>query len=120
MAILAQLVDDVVVHKFELNQDELSLGRHPGNDIVIDDSAVSGSHARLYVETNPHFEQYQEIFIEDLQSTNGTFVNGLKIEGRQRLRHQDVVRLAWNKFKLMDPQETEMDGTVHMMKSSKL
>ena len=37
MAILAQLVDDVVVHKFEITQEQLQIGRHPTNDVVVDD-----------------------------------------------------------------------------------
>lgn len=120
MVILAQMVDDVIVHKFELNKDSLQLGRHPDNDIVVDDSAVSGRHARISVETNAHFPDYQEIYIEDLQSTNGTFVNDVKLDKKQRLYHQDVVRIAWNQFKVIDPQESQMEGTVHMMKSDKL
>lgn len=116
MAILAQLVDDVVVHKFELKKPLISLGRHPDNDIVIDDSAVSVKHARIHVDVNADFPDYYEIYIEDLKSTNGTFVNELKLEGKQRLHHQDVIRLAWNQFKLIDPKEVEMGETVHMIK----
>lgn len=116
MAILAQLVDDVVVHKFELDKPEMHVGRHPDNDIVIDDSAVSAKHASIYLQVDRHFPKYQEIYIEDLGSTNGTFVNELKVNGRMRLHHQDVVRLAWNQFKIIDPQETEIDATVHMVR----
>ncbi len=118
MAILAQLVDDVVVHKFELSSKSgtIDVGRHPDNDIVIDDSAVSAKHAQILLNTNQHFPDYQEIFIEDLGSTNGTFVNELKVSGRQRLHHQDIVRIAWNQFKLIDPKEIEMGETVHMVR----
>lgn len=116
MAILAQLVDDVVVHKFELNKPTISIGRHPDNDIVIDDSAVSSRHARIRVAANLDFPDYQEVFIEDLRSTNGTFVNELKTSGEQRLHHHDVVRLAWNQFKLIDPREVELGETVHIIR----
>jgi pSer/pThr/pTyr-binding forkhead associated (FHA) protein len=119
MPILAQLVDDVVVHKFELDKTEMHLGRHPDNDIVIDDSAVSARHASIFLQVDRHFPEYQEIYIEDLGSTNGTFVNELKLTGRQRLHHQDVVRLAWNQFKIIDLHEVELGATVHIVRGDK-
>lgn len=115
MAILAQLVDDVIVHKFELRQPVVNLGRHPENDIVIDDSSVSAHHARIHVRANPDFPQYADITIEDLGSTNGTFVNDIKLSAEQRLHHQDVVRLAWNQFKLIDPRNVTLGETVHII-----
>ncbi len=116
MAILAQLIDDVVVHKFELNKSEVSLGRHPSSDIQIEDGSVSGQHARIILKANEHFPDYQEVFVEDLGSTNGTFVNEAPVEGEQRLHHNDIVRVAWNRFKLIDPSEADMERTVHMIK----
>ena len=53
--------------------------------------------------------------LEDAGSTNGTYVNDLRIEGRQRLHHNDIIRLAWNKFKFIDDKEAQMEQTVHML-----
>jgi pSer/pThr/pTyr-binding forkhead associated (FHA) protein len=117
MAILAQLVDDVVVHKFEFTGSQVSLGRHPLNDLVIDDGAVSAKHARFFQKPNSDFPQYQEWFVEDLKSTNGTFVNDIKVEGTQRVHHGDIVRVAWNSFKLIDPSDVGLEETVHMIGS---
>jgi pSer/pThr/pTyr-binding forkhead associated (FHA) protein len=116
MAILAQLIDDVVLHKFELSKNETSVGRHPGSDIQIEDASVSGQHACIRLKQNEHFPEYQEIYIEDLNSTNGTFVNEEPVTGMVRLHHNDTVRVAWNRFKLLDPSEADMEQTVHMIK----
>jgi len=115
MAILAQLIDDVVVHKFDLGEGALTLGRHPDNNIVIDDSAVSSHHAILSQLANEYFPEYKEFYLEDNGSTNGCFINDLRIEGQQRLHHNDVIRLAWNKFKFIDDKEADMERTVHML-----
>ena len=112
---LAQLVDDVVVHKFELAGEEFRLGRHPDNDVVVDDGAVSGRHALVSVKPNAHFPQFKEFYIQDLGSTNGTFLNELQIKGIKRLHHNDVIRIAWNKFKFIDDKEADLEATLHML-----
>ena len=119
MAVLAQLVDDVVANRFEINRKRLSMGRHHNNDIQIDEHAVSGRHALIVVEANPDFPDYKEYFVEDLGSTNGTFVNDEKISGKTRLHNNDVIRLAWNKFKFIDDREGQLEKTVHMLKDTK-
>lgn len=119
MAVLAQLVDDVVATRFDISRKRLSLGRHQNNDIQIDEQAVSSRHAMIYAEANPDFPDYKEFFVEDLGSTNGTFVNDERIDGKVRLHHNDVIRLAWNKFKFMDEKEGELEKTVHMLKETR-
>jgi pSer/pThr/pTyr-binding forkhead associated (FHA) protein len=116
MAQLAQLVDDVVVNRFELKNKELTLGRHPANEVQIDEDAVSGRHAVIKCESNKDFANFKEFYVEDLNSTNGTFVNEKKIKGRVRLHHNDVIRLAWNKFKFIDDTEAQADKTAVMIK----
>ena len=117
MAILAQLLDDVVVHKFELQQPETRIGRKTDNHVVIDDSAVSGQHARVVLQANTYFAKYLEAYLEDMGSTNGTFLNDEPVTGRQRLHHNDIIRIAWNTFKFIDESEEEMEGTVHMIRT---
>ena len=115
MAILAQLVDDVVVNRFEIKGSDMTLGRHPSNAVQIDEEAVSGRHAVVRVESNPDFEGFKEFYLEDLNSTNGTFVNDRKVSGRVRLHHNDTVRLAWNKFKFIDDLEAKAEKTALMI-----
>ncbi len=119
MAVLAQLVDDVVANRFEISRKRLSIGRHHNNDIQIDEQAVSSRHALISTEANPDFPDYKEFFVEDLGSTNGTFVNDEKVTSKTRLHNNDVIRLAWNKFKFIDSMEGQLEKTVHMLKDTR-
>ncbi len=60
------------VKEYELDKENLTIGRKPDNDIHIDNLAVSGNHAKILTILN-------DSFIEDLGSTNGTFIAGNKI-----------------------------------------
>lgn len=73
--------------EFELIRSELVIGRDDGVDIVIPTPAVSRRHARLMMENNGYV-------IEDLGSSNGTFVNGDRLIGRRALTHGDEIRLG--------------------------
>ncbi|QGX40544.1 FHA domain-containing protein [Permianibacter aggregans] len=118
MATLVQLVDDVVANKFEIREGSLTIGRHPNCNIQIQDSAVSGNHAKLEAKRNEHFPQFLEYFLSDLDSTNGTYINEKKLTKRERLRHNDVVRIAWNTFKFIDDKEAELERTTHIIPSN--
>lgn len=67
--------------------DEESVGRAPGCGVRIDDTYVSQVHARL-------FRQDRHLFVEDLGSTNGTLVNGTRIDGPVRLRRGDRIQVG--------------------------
>ncbi|MBB3167986.1 FHA domain-containing protein [Simiduia aestuariiviva] len=115
MAQLAQLIDDVVVNKFVLGDEPLTIGRHPDSRVQIDDGAVSSRHAVVLLAANPDFPDFQEVTIEDLGSTNGTRVNGEKIVGRVQLHAGDVVKIGWNEFKLIDHKSKNLASTVHIL-----
>lgn len=115
MAILAQLVDDVVVSKFDLKPGRLTLGRHPDNDVMIDDISVSGHHAEIEVVASKYLEGAMEFFLVDKGSKNGTFINESDVKGRERLVDGDVIRLAWNKFKFIDESANHMASTAHVL-----
>lgn len=71
----------------------LHIGRSSKNDIVISDPTVSSHHAQLLVDENGI------ITLIDLDSTNGTFVNGKRVSGQRMLSKHDRVRLGnheWN------------------------
>jgi predicted component of type VI protein secretion system len=72
---------------FVLDQDSLTLGRDPGNEIAIGDPQVSRQHARIT-------RQGGLTVIEDAGSTNGTFVNGLRLAGPHALTDGDVISLG--------------------------
>jgi len=80
-------IDGVVIKEVQLSKDRTTLGRRPYNDIVIDNLAVSGEHAVLLMTGN-------EVYLEDLNSTNGTYVNESEIEPRRDLSAGDIVRIG--------------------------
>ena len=92
-------VDGVVIKEVPIVKERTTLGRRPYNDVVIDNLAVSGEHALLHM-------QGDMVEIEDLDSTNGTHVNG-KVIKRQKLRNGDTVELGRYKIRFVE------DGTGH-------
>lgn len=86
MAKLILKYNDVVIEEIELKQGDTSIGRRTGNQIVIDNLAVSGSHATI-------FTVGEDSFIEDLNSTNGTFINNRKIT-KHHLKHGDTIAVG--------------------------
>ena len=87
-------IDGVVIKEVQLTKDRTTLGRRPYNDIVIDNLAVSGEHAVLQMTAN-------EVYLEDLNSTNGTYVNG-KAAKKQSLQNGDVVEVGKYKIKFVN------------------
>ena len=83
MGKLVVSLDGVVIKEVQIIKDKTTLGRRPYNDIVIDNLAVSGEHAVLQMVG-------QDVFIEDLNSTNGTYINGKAVK-KQLLAHNDTV-----------------------------
>ena len=93
-------IDDVVIKEVLLTKDRMTLGRRPYNDIVIDNLAVSGEHAVL--ETSG-----QAVYLEDLNSTNGTYVNGRAVK-KQLLNNGDAVEIG--KYQIKYVQEAGSDA----------
>jgi pSer/pThr/pTyr-binding forkhead associated (FHA) protein len=93
-------IDGVVIKEVQLTKDRTTLGRRPYNDIVIDNLAVSGEHAVLQMLGT-------EVYLEDLNSTNGTYVNG-KAAKKQLLQNGDTVEVG--KYKIKFVNEASSDG----------
>lgn len=87
-------IDGVVIKEVQLTKDRTSLGRRPYNDIVIDNLAVSGEHAVLQMSGN-------DVFVEDLNSTNGTYLNGKAVK-KQQLNNGDTVEIGKYKIKYVN------------------
>jgi len=86
-------IDGVVIKEVQLTKDRTTLGRRPYNDIVIDNLAVSGEHAVMQMSG-------AEVYLEDLNSTNGTYVNGKAIK-KQQLQGGDTVEIGKYKIKFV-------------------
>ena len=114
MAMIVQTVEGVVTNKFDIEQSALKFGRTADNQVQIDDMAVSNEHAQITCKTSDQGEI--TYFLEDLGSTNGTFVNEAKIE-KQLLRHSDSLRIGWNIFTFIDENEVNFEKTREIKKS---
>ena len=95
-------IDGVVIKEVQLTKDRTTLGRRPYNDIVIDNLAVSGEHAVLQMSGS-------EVYLEDLNSTNGTYINGKAVK-KQLLANNDTVEIGKYKIKYINEQPA---GPVH-------
>jgi hypothetical protein len=91
MAKLILSVDGTVLKEITLSKERTTLGRKPHNDIPVDNLAVSGEHAAIITILN-------DSFIEDLNSTNGTLVNGKPIK-KHFLQNNDVIEIGKHKLK---------------------
>jgi pSer/pThr/pTyr-binding forkhead associated (FHA) protein len=106
MGKLVVSLDGVVIKEVQITKDKTTLGRRPYNDIVIDNLAVSGEHAVLQMVG-------ADVFIEDLNSTNGTYINGKAVK-KQLLAHNDTVEVGKYKIKFMVDDGTDYEKTMIM------
>jgi pSer/pThr/pTyr-binding forkhead associated (FHA) protein len=104
MGKLVVSLDGVVIKEVQLTKDKTTLGRRPYNDIVIDNLAVSGEHAVLQMVG-------QDVFIEDLNSTNGTYINGKAVK-KQLLQHNDTVEIGKYKIKYLSVESSDYEKTM--------
>ena len=94
-------MDGLVLKEIPLSKERTTIGRKPHNDIQIDNLAISGEHSVIVTILN-------DSFLEDLNSTNGTYVNGQPIK-KHFLQNNDVVELG--KYKLKYINETPSQTT---------
>ncbi len=94
---LVGLTDPYKGQVFIIEKEDFLIGRTNSCDLVMNHSTISGRHARIQ-KFGDHYE------IVDLQSTNGTFLNGLRIE-RKHLRSEDKVKFDQFEFQFIDPAD---------------
>jgi pSer/pThr/pTyr-binding forkhead associated (FHA) protein len=103
MARLILSLDSQVLAEYNMSKERYTVGRLPDNDVRIDNPAVSGHHSLIINILN-------DSFLEDLNSTNGTYVNG-KLIKKHALQHGDVITIGHHQLRFTDQQtnETEQD-----------
>ena len=103
MARLILSLDNQVLAEYNMTKERYTIGRLPDNDVRIDNPAVSGHHSLIINILN-------DSFLEDLNSTNGTYVNG-KLIKKHALQHGDVITIGHHQLRFSDHQapETEQD-----------
>src|SRR5262249_6167517 len=105
MALLITLQGPEIGRKYALNTSPAILGRQLDCTICLDAKAVSRQHAQILCENGNYF-------VEDLQSSNGTFVNGTRILGKTPLTERDTLQIGPYTFALRPaptPTTTEPD-----------
>ena len=103
MARLILSLDNQVLAEYNMTKERYTVGRLPDNDVRIDNPAVSGHHSLIINILN-------DSFLEDLNSTNGTYVNG-KLIKKHALQHGDVITIGHHQLRFSDQHtsDTEQD-----------
>ena len=101
MARLVLSLDGQVLAEYNMSKERYTVGRLPDNDIRIDNPAVSGHHALVINILN-------DSFLEDLNSTNGTYVNG-KIIKKHALQSGDTITVGHHSLRFVDGEGDEPD-----------
>ena len=99
MARLILSLDGQVLAEYNMSKERYTIGRLPDNDVRIDNPAVSGHHSLIINILN-------DSFLEDLNSTNGTYVNG-KLIKKHALQHGDVITIGHHQLRFSDQQASE-------------
>ena len=97
-------LDGVVLREVNLSKDRMTIGRRSHNDLVIDNLAVSGEHAVV-------FRAGEDVYLEDLGSTNGTTVNGQPIK-KHLLQSGDFIEIGKYRLKYLADSGTASEGEV--------
>ncbi len=101
MARLMLSLDGQVLAEYNMNKERYTIGRLPDNDIRIDNPAVSGHHSLIINILN-------DSFLEDLNSTNGTYVNG-KLIKKHAMQHGDVITVGHHQLRFVDSQDGDAE-----------
>ena len=101
MARLILSLDGQVLAEYNMTKERYTVGRLPDNDVRIDNAAVSGHHGLIINILN-------DSFLEDLNSTNGTYVNG-KLIKKHALTHGDVITIGHHHLRFVDSQVESVD-----------
>lgn len=104
IAKLVVMLDGVELREVPLSNDRTTIGRRSVNDVAIDDRSVSGKHAAVC-------RRAEDFLLEDLDSTNGTFVNGEPIKSHA-LQFGDRIRIGAYRLKFVPASESETDGRI--------
>ncbi len=113
MARLVLSLDGQIMAEYNMNKERYTIGRLPDNDIRIDNPAVSGHHSLIINILN-------DSFLEDLNSTNGTYVNG-KLIKKHAMQHGDVITVGHHQLRFVEDDEAqdEFEKTMVIQPSSR-
>jgi len=110
---LAKLIlkhDGINLRTYLLEKAATTIGRNTDNEIHMDDYAISGLHTVIVAEKNAYLDDAQDFYVQDMDSTNGTFVNNNRVE-RHLLKHGDIVKVGTHEFTFDSGQNPALERT---------
>lgn len=113
VALLIQFTENGAGIKLSIEKQRTTIGRDASNDISLDDDLVSKEHAVLEVIST---EEKVEFLLQDLNSTNHTFVNDAPVD-LHKLKDGDAVRIGMNDFRFISQDPDSLDETAELYKT---
>lgn len=114
MALLLQFTENGAGIKLPINKQRITIGRDAGNDISLDDELVSKEHAVLEVIISG--DEVVEYLIQDLGSTNHTFINDTPVD-IHKLKDGDMIRIGMSDFRFVSQSLDEPNETAQLFKT---
>ena len=102
--------EGVTLNTFELHNDKTTIGRKSDNDIQLNDAVASSHHACIIMKANEYLEEQVDAKLEDLDSTNGTQVNGCMVKSIE-LRNGDDIQIGSHHFIYESEDTAGMEST---------
>jgi len=102
--------EGVTLNTYELKESTTTIGRKSDNDIQLNDAIASSHHAHIIVTENEYLEEQFDAKLEDLNSTNGTQVNGCMIQSTA-LRNGDKIQIGSQFFIYENDDVSSMEST---------
>ena len=99
-------LDGAVIREYSIDKDSISIGRKHGNDIQLNDLTISGRHSLITTVG-------ENVFIDDLGSTNGSLLNGARI-AKSKLQHSDVIQVGNYQFTFFSNEEEDYEPTMFL------
>ena len=117
MATLTQFNEGIAGIRLRIDKPVFSIGRGKDNDISIDDELVSKLHAVIEaVNLDTKAEGYA-YYLQDKDSTNGTYVNDKRVTAIRKLENDDIIRIGLSNFKFTDDLHEDLQETAQLFKS---
>ena len=116
MARLIQIQDGHAELTIRLDEVKTSIGRDESNQVCLQDALVSKHHAVIEIVFNEKAEGEYDYILQDLDSTNFTFVNDQKVN-MHRLQHGDIIRIGTTNFRFDDSESLKPDETAKLHKT---
>lgn len=102
--------EGMIINTYELGKETTTIGRKSDNDIQLNDAVASSHHAQVTIKPNEYLEEQVDAKLDDLNSTNGTQVNGCMVNSIA-LRNGDEIQIGSQVFVYASDDTVGMDET---------